>query len=72
LAAAWAVVPGPGLQNASAGIGTAYTASLPILVISGQIERNLIGFDRGMLHLYTRHVHIKRLWLFRFNGSINN
>src|SRR4029450_13772048 len=44
------VVPGPGLQNASAGIGTAYAASSPILVISGQIERDLIGVDRGMLH----------------------
>jgi len=44
------VVPGPGLQNASAGIGTAYAASSPILVVSGQIERDLIGFDRGMLH----------------------
>src|SRR5262244_4183036 len=29
------VVPGPGLQNASAGIGTAYAASSPILVVSG-------------------------------------
>ena len=37
------VVPGPGLQNASAGIGTAYAASSPILVVSGQIERDLIG-----------------------------
>jgi acetolactate synthase I/II/III large subunit len=44
------VVPGPGLQNASAGIGTAYAASSPILVISGQIERDLIGVGRGMLH----------------------
>src|SRR5215813_7478080 len=44
------VVPGPGLQNASAGIGTAYAASSPILVVSGQIERDLIGIDRGMLH----------------------
>ena len=44
------VVPGPGLQNASAGMGTAYAASSPILVVSGQIERDLIGFDRGMLH----------------------
>src|SRR5213080_2037629 len=44
------VVPGPGLQNASAGIGTAYAASSPILVISGQIERDLIGVSRGMLH----------------------
>src|SRR5258705_7698140 len=44
------VVPGPGLQNASAGIGTAYAASSPILVISGQIERDLIGLNRGMRH----------------------
>jgi acetolactate synthase-1/2/3 large subunit len=44
------VVPGPGLQNASAGIGTAYAASSPILVVSGQIERDLIGRDRGVLH----------------------
>ncbi len=44
------VVPGPGLQNASAGIGTAYSASSPILVVSGQIERHLIGVDRGALH----------------------
>src|SRR5919198_4473428 len=44
------VVPGPGLQNASAGIGTAYAASSPILVVSGQIERDLIGVNRGMLH----------------------
>jgi acetolactate synthase-1/2/3 large subunit len=44
------VVPGPGLQNASAGIGTAYAASSPILVVSGQIERDLIGVERGMLH----------------------
>jgi acetolactate synthase-1/2/3 large subunit len=44
------VVPGPGLQNASAGIGTAYAASSPILVISGQIERDMIGVERGMLH----------------------
>lgn len=44
------VVPGPGLQNASAGIGTAYSASSPVLVVAGQIERDLIGVERGMLH----------------------
>ena len=44
------VVPGPGLQNASAGIGTAYSASSPILVVSGQIERDHIDLERGMLH----------------------
>ena len=44
------MVPGPGLLNASAAIGTAYAASSPILVLSGQIERELIGVNRGMLH----------------------
>ena len=44
------MVPGPGLQNASAAIGTAYAASTPMLVVCGQIERDLIGKDRGILH----------------------
>ena len=44
------VVPGPGLQNASAAIGTAYSASSPVLVVAGQIQREFIGVDRGMLH----------------------
>ena len=44
------MVPGPGLQNASAAIGTAYAASSPMLVVCGQIERDLIGRDRGILH----------------------
>ncbi|MCI0440042.1 MAG: hypothetical protein L0177_13075, partial [Chloroflexi bacterium] len=35
------VVPGPGLQNASAGIGTAFASSSPILVVAGQIQRAL-------------------------------
>ena len=43
-------MPGPGLQNASAAIGTAYAASSPILVVAGQIQRDLIGVDRGVLH----------------------
>lgn len=44
------VVPGPGLLNASAAIGTAYAASSSILVVSGQIQRDFIGRDVGMLH----------------------
>ena len=36
--------------NASAGIGTAYAASSPILIVSGQIERDHIGKERGKLH----------------------
>ena len=44
------VVPGPGLLNATAGIGTAFAASSPILVISGQIETGSINKDVGVLH----------------------
>ena len=44
------VVPGPGLQNASAGITNAYASSSPILIISGQINRDKIGKNIGILH----------------------
>ncbi|MFN8638436.1 MAG: thiamine pyrophosphate-binding protein [Dehalococcoidia bacterium] len=44
------VVPGPGLLNASAGLSTAYACSSPVLAISGQIQSDLIGAGRGVLH----------------------
>jgi acetolactate synthase-1/2/3 large subunit len=44
------VVPGPGLLNASAGLSTAYSASSPVLMISGQIPKASIGKNIGMLH----------------------
>ncbi len=44
------VVPGPGLQNASAGITNAYSASSQVLVVAGQIERDKISKNVGMLH----------------------
>lgn len=44
------VVPGPGLLNASAGVGTAYAASSPILLIAGQIESYSINKGRGAVH----------------------
>lgn len=44
------VVPGPGLLNASAAVGTAYASSSPILVVSGQIPRDAIGVGIGHLH----------------------
>jgi acetolactate synthase-1/2/3 large subunit len=44
------VVPGPGLLNATAGLGTAYAASSPVLLVAGQIERDQIGKNRGALH----------------------
>src|SRR2546426_37525 len=43
-------VPGPGLLNASAGLNTAYSASSPVLLIAGQVPRNQIGKQIGVLH----------------------
>ncbi|MCY4527770.1 MAG: thiamine pyrophosphate-binding protein [Chloroflexi bacterium] len=44
------VVPGPGLLNATAGVGTAYSASTPTLLVSGQSYTHEIGKDTGALH----------------------
>jgi acetolactate synthase-1/2/3 large subunit len=44
------VLPGPGALNTAAAIGTAYSASTPVLLISGQIESYNLGFSRGVLH----------------------
>ncbi len=44
------VVPGPGALNATAGLGTAYASSSPVLLISGQIPSNALGKRRGELH----------------------
>jgi acetolactate synthase-1/2/3 large subunit len=44
------VVPGPGIQNASAGLGTAYACSSPVLLVAGQVESDMLGQDKGALH----------------------
>ena len=44
------VVPGPGLLNAAAGLSTAYSASSPVLMLCGQIPREQIGKNIGLLH----------------------
>ena len=44
------VVPGPGVLNASSGLSTAFSASSPVLLVAGQIPKDLIGVNRGMLH----------------------
>ena len=46
------VVPGPGLLNASAAIGTAFASSSPVMVVAGQIPRDVLGVNRGVL----RHI----------------
>ena len=44
------VVPGPGALNATAGLGTAFAASSPVLLIAGQINSAALGKNRGELH----------------------
>ncbi|MDE2993715.1 MAG: thiamine pyrophosphate-binding protein, partial [Chloroflexota bacterium] len=44
------VVPGTGLDNAAAGLATAYARSSPVLVIAGQVPRGLIGKNLGPPH----------------------
>ena len=54
------VVPGPGLQNASAALGTAYSCSSPVLVVAGQIESYMLGQDKGALHEINDQLDIVR------------
>ncbi len=54
------VLPGPGALNTAAAIGTAYTASAPVLLISGQIESYHLGFHRGVLHELDDQIDIFR------------
>jgi acetolactate synthase-1/2/3 large subunit len=46
----FAVVPGPGLLNASAALLTAYGAGAPVIALAGQIPSDAI--DRGWGHLH--------------------
>ncbi|VFP81440.1 biosynthetic-type acetolactate synthase large subunit [Buchnera aphidicola] len=39
------VTSGPGATNAITGIATAYMDSIPLIIISGQVSSDLIGFD---------------------------
>ncbi len=44
------VVPGVGVYNAAAGLATAYACSSPVLLLAGQVNRDGIGRDLGLLH----------------------
>ena len=44
------VVPGPGVQNALAALGTAYACSSPVLLLAGQVESKDLGSNLGALH----------------------
>src|SRR5581483_5153152 len=44
------VVPGPGLLNATGALSTAYACNSPVLMVSGQVQSDLIEAGRGLLH----------------------
>ena len=54
------VVPGPGALNATAGLGTAYSTSSPVLLICGQIESYNLGKNRGAFHEIGEQLEIFR------------
>lgn len=47
---AFAVVPGPGILNASAALVTALGCNKPVLCLTGQIMSEFLGKGRGHLH----------------------
>ncbi len=44
------VVPGVGLYNAASGLTNAYSRSMPVLLIAGQIPRGALGKNLGAVH----------------------
>ncbi len=53
---AFAVVPGPGILNASAALLTAYGMNAPVIALAGQIPS--FAIDRGFGHLHEIHDQI--------------
>jgi acetolactate synthase-1/2/3 large subunit len=49
-AAAYAVVPGPGVLNTTAALATAWGVNAPVLCLTGQVPSAMIGRLRGQLH----------------------
>jgi acetolactate synthase-1/2/3 large subunit len=65
------VAPGPGVQNASAALGTAYASSSPVLLLTGQVKRSEIGTDCGALHELNDQLDVVRpvtAWRRRVTG----
>ncbi len=63
------VVPGPGALNTCAAVGTAYSASTPMLLLTGQIDTPNLGKNRGMLHEVTEQLDVFRP-ITKWNGRI--
>ena len=54
------VTSGPGATNAITGIATAYMDSIPLVVISGQVQSHLIGEDAFQGNRYGRYFETHR------------
>lgn len=59
------VTSGPGATNAITGIATAYMDSIPIVIITGQVKRSMIGHDvfqevdiTGATEPFTKHSYL--------------
>src|ERR1051326_4934512 len=47
---AYVVVPGPGFLNTTAALSTAYAVNAPVVALTGQIQKSMIGRNVGLLH----------------------
>jgi acetolactate synthase-1/2/3 large subunit len=56
----YAVVPGPGMLNASAALATAYSCNTPVLCITGQVPSQQIGRGSGAHHEISNQLGILR------------
>ena len=54
------VVPGPGMLFAAAGLGTAFSSSSPVLLISGQVPTRALGRRMGHLHEIDEQLDVVR------------
>ena len=54
------VVPGVGLYNAASGLTNAYSRSIPVLLIAGQIPRGAIGKNLGAVHEIANQADVVR------------
>jgi len=65
------VVPGPGALNTCAAIGTAYAASTPVTLLSGQIDTPNLGKDRGVLHDLSEQLEVFKP-ITKWNGRVSD
>ncbi len=53
-------IAGPGATNALTGLITAYAESSPVLMVTTEIDKDLIGLDRGVSHEVKQQLEIFR------------